>query len=176
MFHGESKLNVHPGHGLSHHLPLLVLMLLSTFVGALITPPLASVFPSVNESHDGKLMIELLSATIAISGIVLAAFLFLGKRQLITQLASSAAGQPLCKLWFNAWGFDWLYQHVFVMPYQLIARILQRDPMDRMITLTTLLVGALNRISVQMVTGSLRWYAASMSLGALVILTLLLMY
>ena len=176
VFHGESKLNVHPGHGLSHHLPLLVLMLLSTFVGALITPPLASVFPSVNESHDGKLMIELLSATIAISGIVLAAFLFLGKRQLITQLASSAAGQPLCKLWFNAWGFDWLYQHVFVMPYQLIARILQRDPMDRMITLTTLLVGALNRISVQMVTGSLRWYAASMSLGALVILTLLLMY
>ena len=176
VFHGESKLNVHPGHGLSHHLPLLVLMLLSTFVGALITPPLASVFPSVNESHDGKLMIELLSATIAISGIVLAAFLFLGKRQLITQLASSAAGQPLCKLWFNAWGFDWLYQHVFVMPYQLIARILQRDPMDRMITLTTLLVGALNRISVQMVIGSLRWYAASMSLGALVILTLLLMY
>ncbi len=176
VFHGESKLNVHPGHGLSHHLPLLVLMLLSTFVGALITPPLASVFPSVNESHDGKLMIELLSATIAISGIVLAAFLVLGKRQLITQLASSAAGQPLCKLWFNAWGFDWLYQHVFVMPYQLIARILQRDPMDRMITLTTLLVGALNRISVQMVTGSLRWYAASMSLGALVILTLLLMY
>ncbi len=176
VFHGESKLNVHPGHGLSHHLPLLVLMLLSTFVGALITPPLASVFPSVNESHDGKLMIELLSATIAISGIVLAAFLFLGKRQLITQLASSAAGQPLCKLWFNAWGFDWLYQHVFVMPYQLIARILQRDPMDRMITLTTLLVGALNRISVHMVTGSLRWYAASMSLGALVILTLLLMY
>ncbi len=176
VFHGESKLNVHPGHGLSHHLPLLVLMLLSTFVGALITPPLASVFPSVNESHDGKLMIELLSATIAISGIVLAAFLFLGKRLLVTQLASSAAGQPLCKLWFNAWGFDWLYQHVFVMPYQLIARILQRDPMDRMITLTTLLVGALNRISVQMVTGSLRWYAASMSLGALVILTLLLMY
>ena len=45
-----------------------------------------------------------------------------------------------------------------------------------MSTLTTLLVGALNRISVQMVTGSLRWYAASMSLGALVILTLLLMY
>ncbi len=176
VFHGESKLHAHPGHGLSHHLPLLVLMLLSTFVGALITPPLASVFPPVSESHDGKLLIELLSATIAISGIALAAYLFLGKRQLATQLSSSAAGRPLCKLWFNAWGFDWLYQHLFVMPYQLIALLLRRDPMDRMITLTTLLVGALNRISVQMVTGNLRWYAASMSLGALVVLTLLLVY
>jgi len=29
---------------------------------------------------------------------------------------------------------------------------------------------------VQMVTGNLRWYAASMSLGALVVLTLLLVY
>ena len=176
VFHGDSKLNVHPGQGISHHLPLLVLMLLSTFVGALITPPLASVFPPANESHDGKLLIELLSATIAIAGIALAAFLFLGKRNLIGQLANSAFGKPLCKLWFHAWGFDWLYHHLFVMPYQWIAQLLKRDPLDRMIALSVLVIGALNRLSVQMVTGNLRWYAASMSLGALVILTLLLVY
>jgi hypothetical protein len=45
-----------------------------------------------------------------------------------------------------------------------------------MIALCALVVGALNRLSVQMVTGNLRWYAASMSLGALVVLTLLLVY
>lgn len=176
VFHGESKLQAHPGHGLSHHLPLLVLMLLSTFVGALITPPLASVFPAVNESHDGKLLIELLSATIAIAGIALSAFLFLGERKLVSQLANSSIGKPLSGLWFNAWGFDWLYHHLFVMPYQAIAQLLQRDPLDRMIALCALVVGALNRLSVQMVTGNLRWYAASMSLGALVVLTLLLVY
>ncbi len=176
VFHGESKLQAHPGHGLSHHLPLLVLMLLSTFVGALITPPLASVFPAVNESHDGKLLIELLSATIAIAGIALSAFLFLGERKLVSQLANSPIGKPLSTLWFNAWGFDWLYHHLFVMPYQAIAQLLQRDPLDRMIALCALVVGALNRLSVQMVTGNLRWYAASMSLGALVVLTLLLVY
>jgi NADH-quinone oxidoreductase subunit L len=79
-------------------------------------------------------------------------------------------------LWFNAWGFDWLYHHLFVMPYQAIAQLLKRDPLDRMIALCALVVGALNRLSVQMVTGNLRWYAASMSLGALVVLTLLLVY
>ena len=176
VFHGESKLQAHPGHGLSHHLPLLVLMLLSTFVGALITPPLASVFPAINESHDGKLLIELLSATIAIAGIALSAFLFLGERKLVSQLANSSIGKPLSGLWFNAWGFDWLYHHLFVMPYRAIAQLLQRDPLDRMIALCALVVGALNRLSVQMVTGNLRWYAASMSLGALVVLTLLLVY
>lgn len=176
VFHGESKLQAHPGHGLSHHLPLLVLMLLSTFVGALITPPLASVFPAVNESHDGKLLIELLSATIAIAGIALSAFLFLGERKLVSKLVNSPIGKPLSVLWFNAWGFDWLYHHLLVMPYQAIAQLLKRDPLDRMIALCALVVGALNRLSVQMVTGNLRWYAASMSLGALVVLTLLLVY
>ena len=176
VFHGDSKLNVHPGHGISHHLPLLVLMLLSTFVGALITPPLTSVFPPFSESHDGKVMIELLSAAIAVSGIALAAFLFLGKHKAITQLAGSSLGQPLCKLWFNAWGFDWLYHTLFVVPYQWLAQLLQRDPLDRLITLCAPLIGILNRISTLMVTGNLRWYAASMSLGSLVILTLLLMY
>lgn len=176
VFHGDNKLNVHPGHGISHHLPLLVLMLLSTFVGALITPPLASVFPPANASHDGKTMIELLSAAIAVSGIALAAFLFLGKRKAITQFAGSSLGQPLCKLWFNAWGFDWLYHTLFVVPYQWLARLLQRDPLDRLIALCVPLIGILNRISTLMVTGNLRWYAASMSLGSLVMLTLLLMY
>jgi NADH-quinone oxidoreductase subunit L len=176
VFHGESQLKAHPGHGISHHLPLLVLMLLSTFVGALITPPLASVFPAVNESHDGKMLIELLSATIAISGIALSAFLFLGKRKLATQVVNTAIGKLLSKLWFNAWGFDWLYHHLFVMPYRMIAQLLQRDPLDRLVALTALIVAALNRLSVKMVTGNLRWYAASMSLGALVVLTLLLVY
>ncbi|MDU5677590.1 MAG: proton-conducting transporter membrane subunit, partial [Pseudomonas aeruginosa] len=38
-FHGEPKTEAHAGHGISHWLPLSVLIVLSTFVGALITPP-----------------------------------------------------------------------------------------------------------------------------------------
>lgn len=36
-FHGEPKTEAHAGHGISHWLPLSVLIVLSTFVGALIT-------------------------------------------------------------------------------------------------------------------------------------------
>lgn len=176
VFHGESKLHVHPGHGFSHHLPLVVLMILSTFLGAMITPPVESVFPALNESHDNKLLIEMISASIAIAGIALAAWLFLGKRKFVSQVADSGIGRPLSKLWFNAWGFDWLYQTVFVLPYQGIAKLFHRDPFDRLMSISALIIGALNRLSVLMVTGSLRWYAASMSLGALIVLALLLVY
>ena len=70
-FHGEPKTEAHAGHGISHWLPLSVLIVLSTFVGALITPPLAGVLPE-SVGHAGgeaKHSLELASGAIAIAGI-----------------------------------------------------------------------------------------------------------
>ncbi len=36
----KEQIHAHAGKGITHHLPLIVLMILSTFVGALIVPPL----------------------------------------------------------------------------------------------------------------------------------------
>ena len=44
-FHGEAKTEAHAGHGISHWLPLGVLIVLSTAVGAWIHPPLAARLP-----------------------------------------------------------------------------------------------------------------------------------
>ena len=43
VFHGEAKTDAHAGHGVAYIFPLAVLLLLSTFVGAMIHPPLAGV-------------------------------------------------------------------------------------------------------------------------------------
>ena len=40
-FHGEAQIKAHAGRGIAHHLPLIVLAVLSTFLGAWIHPPLA---------------------------------------------------------------------------------------------------------------------------------------
>ena len=63
VFHGEAKSEAHAGQGLAHHLPLVVLLLLSTFIGGLIVPPLAGVLPaSPAEAHgEGKSLLEALS-------------------------------------------------------------------------------------------------------------------
>ncbi|HHQ4478303.1 TPA: NADH-quinone oxidoreductase subunit L [Aeromonas veronii] len=176
-FHGKEQTKAHAGHGLAHHLPLLVLLVLSTGIGALITPPLAGVLPAGPGDHieEGRHALEVASGIIAIAGIVLAAFLFLGERRLATSIANSAPGRLLSTLWFNAWGFDWLYDQLWVKPYLLATRLVGQDPLDWMMGLPAWLALRGNQLLAWTVTGKLRWYAASMGIGAVLVLALLLL-
>ena len=176
-FHGEAKTEAHAGHGIAHNLPLGVLIVLSTVVGALITPPLAGVLPeSVGHAGgDAKHSLELASGVIAIAGIVLAALLFLGQRRFATAVAQSAPGRLLSAWWFAAWGFDWLYDKLFVRPYLLICRLLGRDPIDLSIGLLPLLARGGHLALRQSQTGNLRWYATSIVGGAVLVLATLLL-
>ncbi|MGE6224987.1 NADH-quinone oxidoreductase subunit L [Aeromonas media] len=176
-FHGKAQTQAHAGHGLAHQLPLLVLLVLSTGVGALIVPPLAGVLPAGPGDHieEGRHGLEILSGVIAVAGIALAAFLFLGERRLAKGIAESAAGRALSTLWFNAWGFDWLYDWIWVKPYLLTTRLLGKDPLDRMMNLPAVLAQGGHQLLAWTVSGKLRWYAASMGMGAALILALLLL-
>ena len=175
-FHGEQKTEAHAGHGIAHNLPLLVLIVLSTFIGAWITPPLAGVLPE-SAGHAGgeaKHSLELLSGLIAVSGIVIAALLFLGQRRFASAVAQSAPGRLLSAWWFAAWGFDWLYDKLFVRPYLLLCHLLRRDPIDRSIGLIPLLARGGNAALVRSETGQVRWYAASIAGGAVLVLAAIL--
>lgn len=176
-FHGKAQTEAHAGHGLAHQLPLLVLLVLSTGVGALIVPPLAGVLPAGPGDHieEGRHALEIASGVIAVAGIALAAFLFLGERRLAKGIAESGPGRLLSTLWFNAWGFDWLYDLVWVKPYLLATRLLGKDPLDRMMNLPAVLAQAGHQLLAWTVSGKLRWYAASMGMGAALILALLLL-
>jgi NADH-quinone oxidoreductase subunit L len=171
-FHGEAKTEAHAGHGISHWLPLSVLIVLSTFIGAWIHPPLAGVLPQ-SAGHAGgeaKHSLEIASGAIALAGILLAALLFLGKRRLVTAIANSGPGRFLSAWWFAAWGFDWVYDVLFVKPYLAISRILRGDPLDHTIGLIPRLVKAGNGLMSRTETGQLRWYAASIAAGAVLVL------
>ncbi|MGL6625249.1 NADH-quinone oxidoreductase subunit L [Aeromonas jandaei] len=176
-FHGKEQTKAHAGHGLAHYLPLLVLLVLSTGIGALITPPLAGVLPAGPGDHieEGRHALEITSGIIAIAGIALAAFLFLGERRLATSIANSAPGRLLSTLWFNAWGFDWLYDQLWVKPYLLATRLVGQDPLDWMMGLPAWFALRGNQLLAWTVTGKLRWYAASMGIGAALVLALLLL-
>lgn len=176
-FHGKEQTKAHAGHGLAHHLPLLVLLVLSTGIGALITPPLAGVLPAGPGDHleAGRHALEIASGIIAVAGIALAAWLFLGERRLATSVANSAPGRLLGTLWFNAWGFDWLYNLLWVKPYLLATRLLARDPLDWLMGLPAWFALRGNQLLAWTVTGKLRWYAASMGIGAVLVLALLLL-
>jgi NADH-quinone oxidoreductase subunit L len=171
-FHGEPKTDAHAGHGVAHWLPLSILIVLSTFIGAWIHPPLAGVLPE-SVGHAGgaaKHSLEITSGAIALAGILLAALLFLGKRTLATSIANSGLGRALSAWWFAAWGFDWLYDKLFVKPYLAISHLLRKDPIDQTIGLIPQLVKGGNGGMSRTETGLLRWYALSMAAGAVLVL------
>lgn len=176
-FHGEAKTEAHAGHGVAHWLPLATLIVLSTFIGALITPPLAGVLPE-SAGHAGgeaKHSLEIASGAIALAGILLAALLFLGKRRFVGAVAQSAPGRFLGAWWYAAWGFDWLYDLLFVKPYLLLCRLLGRDPIDRGIGLVPRLVRGGHAVLSRTETGHVRWYAVSIVGGAVLLLAAVLL-
>ena len=176
-FHGEQKTEAHAGHGVAHWLPLGTLIVLSTAVGAMITPPLAGVLPQSigHAGGEAKHSLEIASGAIALAGILIAAVLYLGRRRFVSAVAASAPGRLLGAWWYAAWGFDWLYDWLFVKPFLLLCRLLGRDPLDQSIGLLPRLALSANRALGVSQSGNMRWYAASIAAGAVLVLGAIVM-
>ena len=111
---------------------------------------------------------------VALVGVAIAAFLFLGERKLVTALAESAVGRVATRLWMSGWGFDWIYDKLFVKPYLFIVKINRLDIIDQGIALIPRFARwSHDGVSVTE-NGRLRWYAASMAFGAALVLAALL--
>lgn len=175
-FHGEPKTKAHAIHGWDYWLPLAILLVLSTGIGALIHPPLAHILPmSLDGEEAMKHHVELVSGSIAIVGIILAGFLFLGESKFVKAIAASSIGKFLTKWWYAAWGFDWLYDMVFVKPYVALARLLRKDPVDKTFNLIPAGIQQAHKALSATQTGSVRWYAATIAAGVVIILAALVL-
>ena len=132
------------------------------------------------QTHEGgghstiKLVVEVLSSTVAIVGLGVAAALFLGNRQMANNLAAGGAGASLWRLWHNAWGFDTIYDRLFVRPYLMLTRLHRNDWINTTINAVPQCALMLNRALVSTQNGRLRWYALSLFAGAAALLAALL--
>ena len=171
VFHGEAKIDAHQGHGIAYWLPLGVLLVFSTFLGGLIHPPLDGVLPvTAHAAGAAKLQVEIVSGAVAIGGIALAAALFLGERRFVTWLAATLPGRLLGQWWLNGWGFDFVYDRLLVRPLCWFARTNARDCIDLAILSIPTALRSFNGVLVRTQTGQIRWYAASMALGAVLVI------
>lgn len=176
VFHGKKQARVQAVGGISHTLPLAVLAVLSTVVGALIIQPLAGIFP-VSETIDesGKVRLEIVSAIVALLGLALAIFLYLGKRQVVKSIAKSPVGRFFTAWWYQAWGFDQLYNLIFIKPFKVIAQLLANDPVNSFMNIPAVMSRWGNKGLTFSQNGQIRWYLASMGFGAVLMLALLLL-
>jgi NADH-quinone oxidoreductase subunit L len=174
VFHGGAKIQAHRGQGLTYWLPLAVLLVFSTFIGGMIHPPLAGVLPAAaaHTAQATKLAIGILSSTVALCGIALACGLFLGKRRFIGWVAATQPGRLLSQWGLRGWGFDSLYDVLLVRPLIWFAKFNIRDGVDLAILTIPAALRALNTAMVRTETGRIRWYAASMAAGALLVVAM----
>jgi NADH-quinone oxidoreductase subunit L len=178
VFHGQLQTEAHEGKGISYLLPLAVLLVLSTAIGALIQPPLSSVLPLSPgaASDEGKHLLEMISIAVALSGIAIAYGLYAGNRQFITRISSTTFGHFFKCLWKYAWGFDMLYHALFVKPFLALVSFIKRDAADYIVE--GFIPGSLNFVRQGLSAsqnGRVRWYAVSMVLGLIALLAYVLL-
>ena len=176
VFHGKENGHAHAIHGVSYWLPLGVLLVLSTGVGAFIHQPLEGVLPAFASpiSEETKHFVEILAIGAGLVGLAIGAALFMGERRIPSALASSSFGQAVSRLWMSGWGFDWLYNWLFVKPFLFISHLNSRDGIDQAIGLIPRVMRAGHDALSVSENGRLRWYASSIALGAILVLGMVL--
>lgn len=181
-FFGEEKTHAHKLSGISYQLPLIVLLVLSTAVGALITPPLQGVLPEsvghlleLNGDAHAKHTAEYIAMGAMAAGLILAFLLYVANSgKLLAKFKASSLGGAIYYWCYNGLGFDALYDLVFVKPFILIGKLLKADPVDKTWNILPAIASAGNKVMSMTQTGSLRGYAASFGLGMAVLLILVM--
>ena len=183
IFFGEEKTHAHKLSGVSYWLPLTVLLVLSTAVGAWITPPLDGVLPEsvghllevAGQAH-AKHTAEYIAMGAMAAGLILAALLYVvNKGRMLASFKRSRIGGALYHWCSHGLGFDALYDIIFVKPFLFIGRLFKADPIDKTWLLLPKLASAGNKVLSATQTGSLRGYATSFGLGMAVLLVLVMM-
>ena len=147
-----------PPRGASHTLPLALLAVLA-LIGGFAQPQLASVLP-MPATNTGSDWAADMPALISLIGIAAAWLLFLRMPQWPAALAKHPATAWIASLWRQAWGFDWLYDRLFVRPFVWLSRANRNDPIDRAIGVVPGALSGLSILASATQNGNLRWYAA----------------
>lgn len=186
-FFGKENTPVSHVPGSSMNIPLIVLAVLST-VGGFIELPhtfghltvfsdfLNPILPSVTVQEDlenFEWLIQLVAALVALSGVGLAYFFYIYKPELSDELKSSAA--DLHSFWLSGWGFDKLYDRLFVRPFVYLSNINKKDIVDKFYDGLVMIAEWVNRMLSYTQSGILRWYLMGIVIGGIVLMALALL-
>ena len=165
-------------------MPLIVLAFLS-FAGGFIEMPdnmghvtllsdfIEKTLPSIAtmpSSHATELIFQIITAVVAISGIVIAYLFYFNK----PFPAAVPERNKLEQFFFNGWDFDLLYHTMIVVPVVMLSRIDKNDFIDKAYTGLASLMRALHKLLSATQNGRMRWYATVLAIGAIITITIIL--
>ncbi len=167
---------------------LIVLAIGATVVGFLELPRtlgnlpaftrfLSAVLPEAALRPTGvstEIALQVASVVAALLGVLIAYVVYLRRPPAVVRLGETAAVSGLRRFWLAGWGFDWLYDHLFVRPFVWLASVNKGDAIDSfydgVAATATELHGWLSRTQ----TGRVRWYAAGVALGAVILIAIVM--
>jgi len=180
VFFGEGKTQPASIPGKLITIPLIVLAVLSVIGGFVELPESIGnihlfsrlvdyTLPRVvvKEAGNYELLLQLLSAIIVLAGIYTAYLIYLRK----PGLSGSANHSRINKFFEKGWGFDWLYDILFVKPAVWLATIDKDDIFDWLSIGVSRLTLLTNKLLTITQNGKLRWYLMSITIGIVLILT-----
>ena len=181
VFFGEQHSQVAHKPGYAMGIPCIVLAFLS-IVGGYMKAPFAQFLSTVLPWNPGTMRVPAFSELVS-EGIVAAVFFialyfayvfFLSRRDYATALAASPAGRVLHRFWFSDWAMDWIYDRLFVRPIIWVARVGKGDLIDGFYAG----IGWVSKLAWRELSstqsGKLRWYAAVITAGTIVLIAVVL--
>jgi NADH-quinone oxidoreductase subunit L len=186
-FFGESKTEVSHPVGNLISIPLIVLAVLS-LVGGFIELPhtfghvtvfsdmLGGVLPGISLKEgieSWEWLVQVVTAGLGLGGIYIAYYFYVKKPELSDRMKASAPG--LHKFWLSGWGFDELYDTLFVKPFVWISNINKSDLVDKIYTEIADTMLFYHRLLSSSQNGVVRWYMMGIVIGVIVLLTIGLM-
>ncbi len=175
-FFGEAKTGVSGKTGVMMSVPVVILAALSVvggFVGSPLTGFLSTALPqlqTVSRSMAGESLLKIITGMVSVAGIVFAWFLFLRSPGYGRRLSESRPGALVHRLWLSGWGFDRIYDTFIVRPFVWAAKVNKDDFIDLIYLGVIWTSRGINRFLALTQSGKLRWYAAGLAMGAVVIM------
>ena len=180
VFFGETKTNPSFTPGKQMTVPLIILAVLSVVGGFVEIPESIGNFhlfsnlvdntlPSVivRETGHSEILFMSFSSIIVLAGIYLAYIVYFRK----SGLSESFNHSRINKFFEKGWGFDRLYDTLFVKPVVWLSEMDKNDIFDWLnIGISRLALLTNNLLSITQ-NGKLRWYLMSFTIGIVLILT-----
>lgn len=151
--------------------PLMLLCILS-IIGGWFALPLASIFPAAGDHHVSHL-VEGISIGVPLLGVLVAWLVYYKRSLSVSGFTDSSFGMVLRGFWHRGWGMDTLYNTTLVRPFIATSSALRPEWVDNFYHgLVALCVGLSSGFS-RLQSGKLRWYAMSIALGVILLITLM---
>lgn len=182
IFHGNRKIKPYLyENSFCQNFPLIVLLLLSTCIGGYVKLFFSDIlFNTTDIFFYGKMYFEIISGILVFFGIWIASCFWLNVVSFSKKIKKifflkETIMRCIVLLCYNGWGFDRIYNLIFIKPYLFIVKKLsQYDPIDSILNRILSLFCWIKHGLKYSVNGELNWYIASINIGAVIILVIVL--